>query len=67
MFGKNKKNIQPIPTECIGLEVKVESSTCTGEKTIGFYNPKNKKLLYSELVTSSQDIKNFYEKYKIIK
>lgn len=65
MFGKYKKNIQSIPKECIGLEVKIESSTCTGEKTIGFYNPKSKKLLYSELVTSSQDINDFYTKYGI--
>lgn len=65
MFGKYKKNIQAIPKECIGLEVKIESSTCTGEKIIGFYNPKSKKLLYSELVTSSQDINDFYTKYGI--
>jgi endonuclease III-like uncharacterized protein len=45
----------------------VESSTCTGEKTIGFYEPKTKRLLYSELVTSSKDIENFYAKYGITK
>ncbi|MGN1412310.1 MAG: hypothetical protein ACI4WH_07405 [Oscillospiraceae bacterium] len=65
MLFKHKKTIQSIPKECIGLEVKLESSTCTGEKTIGFYDPKSKKLLYSELVTSQKDIDNFYSKYGI--
>lgn len=63
MFGK--KHVQQIPKECVGLRVLVESSTCTGEKTIGFYDPKTKRLLYSELVTSSKDIENFYAKYGI--
>ncbi|MCC8069511.1 MAG: hypothetical protein LIO71_07165 [Ruminococcus sp.] len=60
-----KSKIATIPKECIGLDVKVESSICTGEKTIGFYDPKTKKLLYSELVTSPSDVDNFYKKYDI--
>jgi endonuclease III-like uncharacterized protein len=62
MFGK-KHTPTPVPKECVGLAVKVESSICTGEKTIGFYDPKTKRLLYSELVTTSQDVENFYRKY----
>lgn len=65
MLFKHKKTIQPIPKECIGLEVRIESSICTGEKTIGFYDPHTKKLIYSELVTSQKDIDNFYSKYGI--
>lgn len=66
MFGRKHTTI-PIPKSCVGLSVRVESSTCTGEKTIGFYDPKTKKLLYSELVTTSKDIDEFYRKYGISK
>lgn len=66
MLFRHKKQIQPIPKECIGLEIKIESSICTGEKTIGFYNPYIKRLLYSELVTCQQDIEDFYSKYGIV-
>ena len=45
------------------MEVKIESSTCTGEKTIGFFDPISRKLLYRELVCSEQDVAGFYEKY----
>lgn len=30
-----KKTVKPIPEECRGMEIKIMSSTCTGEKTIG--------------------------------
>jgi hypothetical protein len=55
----------PIPDECRGMEVKVESSVCTGEKTIGFFDPISGKLMYTELVRSDDDIRAFYEKYGI--
>lgn len=45
------------------MEVKIMSSTCTGEKTIGFYNRKTRELMYTELVRSQADIDAFYEKY----
>ena len=60
MFGKK---VLPIPAECEGMKIKVMSSTCTGEKTIGFYDTKTRELKYSELVESESDIKRFYEKY----
>lgn len=63
IFGK-RKNIK-IPAECIGLEIRLESSVCTGETTIGFYDPETKKLRYAELVTSQKDIDRYCEKYKI--
>ncbi|MCD8096058.1 MAG: hypothetical protein LUE12_08030 [Ruminococcus sp.] len=58
-----KKQSACVPDECAGFEVKTESSVCTGEKTIGFYNPKEKKLMYTELVKTDEDIENFYKKY----
>ena len=45
---------KPIPKECEGLEVKVQSSTCTGERTIGFFDRVTGRLLYSELVRSEK-------------
>ena len=56
-------NGHPVPDDCKGLEVKVQSSTCTGEKVIGFYDRKTRELKYSELVRSENDIESFYEKY----
>lgn len=53
----------PVPEECKGFDIKIESSTCTGEKTIGFYDPHAKRLMYTELVRSDEDIQQFYEKY----
>lgn len=55
----------PLPDECRGLDIRVESGICTGEKIIGFYDPKTKKLLYSQLVKNDNDINEFYEKYGI--
>ena len=60
MFRKKK---MPIPESCEGLKIKVMSSTCTGERIIGFYDRKTRELKYSELVESESDIARFYEKY----
>lgn len=64
-MGKIKKI--PIPDGFTAEDVKIEASTCTGEKTIGFYDPSDKKLHYAELVTCAEDIGNFYLKYGIKK
>lgn len=53
----------PIPDGYTEHDIRLESSTCTGEKTIGFYDKHDKKLHYSELVTSERDIRSFYERY----
>lgn len=60
MFRKKK---MPVPAECEGMKIKVMSSTCTGERTIGFYDTKTRGLKYCELVESESDIDWFYEKY----
>ncbi len=52
-----------IPEGFTAQDIKVESSICTGEKTIGFYSKADKKLHCSELVRSERDIKVFYAKY----
>lgn len=61
---KKVKSI-PIPQGFTANDIKVESSICTGEKTIGFYSPADKKLHFAELVRSQADIEAFYEKYGI--
>ena len=63
----SKKNaVLPIPEGFHAEDIRVESSVCTGEKTIGFYSKEQNKLLYAELVKDEQDIKAFFDKYGII-
>ncbi len=49
------------------MEIKIMSSTCTGEKTIGFYNRNTREIMYPELVKSDSDVEAFYEKIRIEK
>lgn len=58
-----KKTVKPVPEECRGMEIKIMSSTCTGEKTIGFYNRNTREIMYPELVKSDSDVEAFYGKY----
>ena len=58
-----KKTLKPIPEESRGMEIKIMSSTCTGEKTIGFYNRNTREIMNPELVKSDSDVETFYEKY----
>lgn len=60
-----KSTVRSVPPECEGMEIKMQSSTCTGEKIIGFYNRNTRELMYSELVKTADDIEEFYKKYGI--
>ena len=61
-----KKNVPlPIPAPFSADDIKIESSTCTGEKTIGFFDKTSNRLVYAELVRSENDIEAFYKKYGI--
>lgn len=60
-----KHRTLPIPEPFTASDIKIESSICTGEKTIGFYDKATKKLMYAELVRSERDIRDFYAKYGI--
>ena len=62
---KNKNKTLPIPNGFTAEDIKIESSICTGEKTIGFYSAADKKLHYAELVCTNADIEDFYRKYGI--
>lgn len=61
---KKKKTI-PVPDGFTEKDIKIESSVCTGEKTIGFYSEKDRKLHYAELVRNDEDIFEFYCKYGV--
>ncbi len=55
----------PIPEGFTEEDIRTESSTCTGEKIIGFYSKADHKLHFSELVTNQRDIDEFFAKYGI--
>lgn len=61
LFGRKK--IKRIPNGFSAADIKIESSICTGEKTIGFYNRQTDQLIYAELVRNNSDIAAFYDKY----
>lgn len=58
-----KKKVLPIPEGFSEADIKIESSVCTGEKTIGFYNRANGRLMFEELVRDEGDVAAFYKKY----
>ena len=60
-----KRKCEKIPEGYTADSVRIEKSTCTGERTIGFYDPKEKRLVCAELVRSDADIDAFCEKYGV--
>ncbi|MBR1823002.1 MAG: hypothetical protein IJ779_02080 [Ruminococcus sp.] len=58
-----KQRTLSIPEPFSAEDIKIESSICTGERTIGFYDKAAKRLVYAELVRSEKDIIEFYKKY----
>ena len=63
MLFHRKKETLPIPEPFTAADIRTEASTCTGERTIGFYDRGAHRLRYAELVRSAQDIRDFYTKY----
>ena len=62
LFSRKEK-ILPLPEGFTEKDIRTESSICTGETIIGFYDLKTKKLISAELVTSPEDIDKFYARY----
>ena len=60
-----KTTTEPIPEGFTDRDIRIEASTCTGEKTIGFYSKADKRLHFSELVRSRRDIEAFFRKYGV--
>ena len=52
-----KQHTLSIPEPFSAEDIKLESSICTGESTIGFYDKTLKRLVYAELVRSEKDIR----------
>lgn len=52
-----------IPDGFTAEDIKLESSICTGERTIGFYDRAGGRLKYAELVQDDGDIAAFYKRY----
>lgn len=63
LFKKHRTKVQPIPKPFTAQDIRAESSICTGEKTIGFYDRAAHKLRYAELVRSEQDARDFFARY----
>ena len=62
LFRKEKRTL-PLPEGYTAADIRLEASVCTGERTIGFYNSAEKKLVCAELVRTEADIDEFYERY----
>lgn len=60
---QRKKETLPIPEPFTAADIRTEASTCTDERTIGFYDRGAHRLRYAELVRSAQDVRDFYAKY----
>ena len=60
---QNSTEVKKIPEGFSAEDIRIESSICTGERTIGFYDKSEKRLICSELVRDEADTKRFYEKY----
>lgn len=65
LFGCKKT--LAVPKGFTADDIRVESSTCTGERTIGFFSRETGRLMYAELVISDSDIDAFYKKYGVKK
>ena len=63
IFKKKSAAPMSIPNGFTAKDIKTESSICTGETTIGFYDKETNRLVYAELVKSEEDIDAYYAKY----
>lgn len=60
---RRKPAVQPIPEPFTAADIRTEASTCTGERTVGFYDRGAHRLRSAVLVRTEQDIRDFYAKY----
>ena len=63
MLFKRKKEIQTPPQGMGIADIQRQSSICTGETVIGFWEPKSGRLLQSVVVRSPKDEADFYRAY----
>ena len=60
---KSKQTVEKIPDGFTADSIRTESSICTGETVIGFYDESSKKLCHAEMVKNEEEIAAFYAKY----
>lgn len=64
MFFRHRKNGKKLPPEGMrAADIQKQSSICTGETVIGFYDPKTDRLLQAVVVRSVQDVADYYRMY----
>ena len=64
MFFRHIKNGKKLPPEGMSAaDIQKQSSICTGETVIGFYDPKTDRLLQAVVVRSAQDVADYYRMY----
>ncbi len=64
MFFRHRKNGKKLPPEGMSAaDIQKQSSICTGETVIGFYDPKTDRLLQAVVVRSVQDVADYYRMY----
>ena len=63
MFGRKKQPALTPPPGMGAADIRVEKSICTGEATIGFYDPRTGRLWRAVAVRSPGDIAEFYRSY----
>ena len=64
LFGRKKEKQNLIPPEGMGRgDVRTESSICTGETLIGFYDAASGQLLRAVVVRTPADFAGFYHAY----
>ena len=64
LFRKKTPHARWTPPAGMGIDdVRTESSICTGEKTIGFFDRHRNLLLCPQLVRGEEDIVAFYHGY----
>lgn len=64
LFGRKKEKQLLTPPQGLGREdVRTESSICTGETLVGFYDAASGKLLRAVVVRTPADFAAFYHAY----
>lgn len=60
---RRKEKIELVPQGCENLEIRTQSSICTGETVIGFYDPVSRELRCSQLVRTPEEAAAFCARY----
>ncbi len=59
MFGRRKKEQEPIPYDSVRVRPVVKASICTGEKVAGFVDKESGKFQDIMLIRGAADLQKF--------